>query len=327
MGAPAHLSDKRCRRLQRTRGGHPRPASQARRHEPAIVCGVDGSPHARVAACLAADLAERLARRLVLVHALPWGVPPVAASVPEAAGREVDAARRLREELRAQLIASQVEIEFRNGPPSRCILAIAAERKAALIVLGCRGVGTLRAAVFGSVTDEIVRKAPCPMVIVPPATAGTGTIRLTGSSVLCGVQRFEDLACARVAQELARDLGVRLVLAHVLPRSADVAALTPAGVIRAQLQARGITREQAALVALGRVHEELTRDDVAHLRVRRGNAARQLDELAVTDDAMLVVTGTRRWRGPVRAAVFGSVSRWLSRAGQRPTVICPQGLS
>jgi nucleotide-binding universal stress UspA family protein len=118
-----------------------------------------------------------------------------------------------------------------------------------------------------------------------------------------------------------------LVLAHVLPRSADVAALTPAGVIRAEFHTRGITCEQATLVALGRVHEKLARDDLAHLRVRRGNPGRQLADLAMADDAMLVVTGTRRWRGPVRAAVFGSVSRWLSRAGHRPTVICPQELS
>jgi nucleotide-binding universal stress UspA family protein len=252
------------------------------------------------------------------------GRSPVAASAPDGAGRDVAAVRRLEEELRPQLIASEMEIELRNGSPSRCILATAAERNAALIVLGCRGAGSVRAAIFGSVTDQIVRKARCPMVIVPPAMAKTGTIRLTGTGVVCGVQRFGDLACARVAQELARELDVRFVLAHVLPRSADVAALTPAGVIRAGFEGRGTTREQAALSALGRVHEELARNDVAHLRVRRGSPGRQLAELAVAEDAMLVVTGARRWRGPLRAAVLGSVSRRLARTGQRPAVICPQ---
>lgn len=327
MGALAHRSDERRRRLQRTRGGHPtRRAPQERRHEPAIICGVDGSPHARVAARLAADLAERLARRLVLVYAVPLGVPPTAASLPERVGRDVDAVRQLEEELRPQLIASQVEIELRSGPPSRCILATADERNAAIIVLGCRGAGTIRAAIFGSVTDEIVRKAACPMLIVPPAVAETGTLRLTGTGVLCGVQRFEDLTCARVAQALARELDVRLVLAHVLPRSADVATLTPAGAVRAQLQPCGIAREQAALAALGRVHHDLAPGDLPHLRVRQGDAGRQLAELAVEEDVMLVVTGTRRWRGPLRAALLGSVSRRLSRTGQRPTVICPQRL-
>jgi len=138
-------------------------------------------------------------------------------------------------------------------------------------------------------------------------------------TILCGVQRSDDLACAQVAHELARGLGVRLSLAHVLPRSADAAALTPASVVSATLAARGVTREGTARAAL---RDRLPACGATDLRVRRGDPGAQLAELAVAEDAMLVVTGARRWRGPLRAALLGSTSRQLACAGRRPVVLC-----
>jgi nucleotide-binding universal stress UspA family protein len=303
----------------------PRRPEPGRSHEPAIVCGVDDSVHARAAARLASALAERLGRPLVLVHAAMLAVPAldVAPSFEEHRLRALDAARRLEKELRRDLRAPQFQMEIRSGPASQCIVAAAAEHRAGMIVVGCRGLGALSATAAGAVTDAVVAAAACPVAIVPPAVAETGAASLNGDSILCGVQRAEDVACARVAQELARGLGCRLVLAHVLPHHADVAALTPAGVVPATLAARGEAPEQAAAATLRRVCGRLPASDAMDLRVCRGNAGRELADLAVAEDAMLVVVGARRWRGPLRAALFGSVSRRLTRVGRRAVVVCP----
>ena len=66
-----------ARRMRAATHDQPRRSEPERRHEPTIVCGVDGSVHARAAARLASALAARLRRRLVLVHAVTVAVPPV----------------------------------------------------------------------------------------------------------------------------------------------------------------------------------------------------------------------------------------------------------
>jgi len=314
-----------ARRMRAATHDQPSRAEPERRYEPTIVCGVDGSVYARAAARLAFALAERLSRRLVLVHAVTVAVPAldVAPSFDHHHRRALAAARRLEKELRRDLRAPRLAMEIRRGPPAPCIVAAAAEHEAGLIVVGCRGLGPLSAAAAGAVTDAVLADAPCPVAVVPPMVAETGAAPLDGDCVLCGVQRAEDVACARVARELARELDGRLVLSHALPRSADVAALTPAGVVPATLAARGVTREHAATVALRRVCDELPGVDATDLRVCHGNAGRELADLAVAEDAMLVVVGSRRWRGPLRAALLGSVSRRLTRVGRRPVVVCP----
>lgn len=55
-----------------------------------------------------------------------------------------------------------------EGPPGPAICALAADLDAAAIVIGSRGRGGLRRAVLGSVSDHVVRHAPCPVVVSGP---------------------------------------------------------------------------------------------------------------------------------------------------------------
>jgi nucleotide-binding universal stress UspA family protein len=50
------------------------------------------------------------------------------------------------------------------GKPYRCIVAIASEERADLIVMGVRGRNPADLAVFGSTTNHVVRSAPCPVL-------------------------------------------------------------------------------------------------------------------------------------------------------------------
>lgn len=60
--------------------------------------------------------------------------------------------------------AAHRRIEGAVGP---AICDLASELGAAAIVIGSRGRGGLRRMVLGSVSDYVVRHAPCPVIVVP----------------------------------------------------------------------------------------------------------------------------------------------------------------
>ena len=85
---------------------------------------------------------------------------------------EAPAARhRLREEAElrealdgvGQAVDSEVDVLF-NDPVDGLL---AAARHVDLLVMGSRGRGPLRAAILGSVSHSVARKAPCPVLILP----------------------------------------------------------------------------------------------------------------------------------------------------------------
>jgi nucleotide-binding universal stress UspA family protein len=57
-------------------------------------------------------------------------------------------------------------VHARLGRPDAEIVGLAEELGAGLIVLGSRGLGTLRRALMGSVSDSVVRHAHCPVLVV-----------------------------------------------------------------------------------------------------------------------------------------------------------------
>lgn len=67
----------------------------------------------------------------------------------------------------ASLVTSgEVETLLRRGDAWHEICAVADELAADVIVIGTRGHGGLRRAVLGSVSDHVVRHAPCPVLTV-----------------------------------------------------------------------------------------------------------------------------------------------------------------
>jgi nucleotide-binding universal stress UspA family protein len=58
------------------------------------------------------------------------------------------------------------EMHARVGRPDAEIVGLADELGAGLIVLGSRGLGPLRRALMGSVSDSVVRHTHCPVLIV-----------------------------------------------------------------------------------------------------------------------------------------------------------------
>ncbi|MCB2226015.1 MAG: universal stress protein [Desulfarculaceae bacterium] len=141
-----------------------------------IIAATDFSPGAGEAFAQALALAKRQGARLLLVHVLPPLMPP-SPLMDEVAVTQTTMA--LREGLRAsslqelEALASQAEevtLETRliEGDPARELAALAKGTGAGLLVLGHTGVSGLAEAVFGSVAQKLVRRAPCSVLVARP---------------------------------------------------------------------------------------------------------------------------------------------------------------
>jgi nucleotide-binding universal stress UspA family protein len=124
----------------------------------------------------ARSLAQQVSGRVVLLHVVQ---PPILtsdyglamANFQEAIVlSEKHAAKRLRElgeKLRGENFATEI-IQV-SGPATAEILAHARKLSAAYIVMGSHGHTALYDLLVGSTTHGVLRKAPCPVVIVPPS--------------------------------------------------------------------------------------------------------------------------------------------------------------
>jgi nucleotide-binding universal stress UspA family protein len=147
-----------------------------RRASDRIVCGVDGSEQSRHAASAALRLANRLGARLTLVHvtpirtvtpvdSFPLGVDPSA--YPRSTELAFSEAEAAFDALPSDVTSASTEREVRLGQPAVVLAEVAADCDAVMIVVGSRGRGAWRSAVLGSVSAEVARLAPCPVMIVP----------------------------------------------------------------------------------------------------------------------------------------------------------------
>jgi nucleotide-binding universal stress UspA family protein len=148
-----------------------------------ILCGVDGSDDARVALRAAAQLSGQLGVQLVAAHV----VPPVS-SAPAlglapgsrlgASPIEVEAGRRLLEQVLDEEGLADAERRVVYGVPADCLADLADDEDAELIVVGSRGRGSLRAALLGSVSRELIGVARRPVLVVPRAAELDGGARV-----------------------------------------------------------------------------------------------------------------------------------------------------
>jgi len=53
-----------------------------------------------------------------------------------------------------------------EGEPDRRIVSYAKEKDVDLIVIGARGLGRIEGMLIGSVTDAVLKSAPCPVLVI-----------------------------------------------------------------------------------------------------------------------------------------------------------------
>jgi nucleotide-binding universal stress UspA family protein len=138
-----------------------------------ILLATDGSEGAELAASRAVDLARRTDSELHLVHV---GIAPAfLMSDPGTVGYDrmlleeiEDEARELLRKLSWRVKVAGGDVagsHLRMGEVDLEIVGLAEKLEADLIVMGCRGRRGIRRAVGGSVSDAVIRHAPCPVLV------------------------------------------------------------------------------------------------------------------------------------------------------------------
>ena len=135
-----------------------------------IVVGFDGSKHAEAALEFAAEEASLRGARLLIVFAweMPLAFGPNAVypsellkGLPSEAEITVQWAVARARELQPQVACEGKAIE---GHPAAVLLKEA--EHAHMIVVGSRGRGGFTSLLLGSVSQQVVHHAPCPVVVV-----------------------------------------------------------------------------------------------------------------------------------------------------------------
>lgn len=142
-----------------------------------ILHPTDFSQNARTAQAYACQLAEQNAAELHLLHVLPdpgymLAQPEIGIGVPYAYWEDLRPAieRKLAEVLEPERKTKlKVVTALRKGSPFSEIIRYAQEQSVDLIVMGTHGRTGLSHLIIGSVAENVVRKAKCPVLTVHPA--------------------------------------------------------------------------------------------------------------------------------------------------------------
>jgi nucleotide-binding universal stress UspA family protein len=139
-----------------------------------ILLATDGSEAAVQATLRAVDIANETNSELHMVHV--GVVPTFLVSYPGTLGYDhklyehiEEGSRELLRKLSRRVKAAGGTVSgahLRMGVVDLEIVALANELDVGLIVMGCRGHQGIRRAIEGSISDSVVRHAPCPVLVV-----------------------------------------------------------------------------------------------------------------------------------------------------------------
>ncbi|TAM78717.1 MAG: universal stress protein [Acidobacteria bacterium] len=284
-----------------------------------ILCPIDFSEYSHKAFEYAHSLAQHYGAKLLLQHV----VQPLASTYPYYAFPDVlnEVALNLEssaDQKLSELVSDQqrdgLEIQrfVHKGTVPDCILAFAGSQGADLIVMGTHGRQGFDHFTMGSVTEKVLRKAHCPVLVVrKPAHdfvhPGDVTEPVQLKKLLFSTDFSEYSSRALTyALSLAMEYNAELTLLHVLE---DVPATD------------GL---QESVAEVTKRLEELAPSEAAdwcsvRTAVRIGSPYQQVLQVAIETEADLVVMGVRG-RNAVDLALFGSTTHRVIQLGACPVL-------
>jgi nucleotide-binding universal stress UspA family protein len=297
-----------------------------------ILLATDGSPEAASAARMAITFSRSLGGEHHIIYV---GVAPSAYAAAESEILDYEFWKELREF--AQNEASQsAEEEVRKiegaggkvemvhvavGHPDSEILRIAEEIGADLVVVGSRGLGPLRRALMGSVSESVVRHAHCSVLVVRGQGRDGGYLP---GRVLLALDRSKGAGEAeRSAAEVSAATGSVLDIVRVLEAERYRPYLGPeyregweADLERSKRQVGAFLDERARSL-----RAEGVEVGDAHLAI--GDPDKEIVRFAEDEHANLIVLGSRGL-GRLRRALLGSVSDSVVRHAHCPVLVVRQ---
>jgi nucleotide-binding universal stress UspA family protein len=291
-----------------------------------VLCPVDFSEFSARALARACDAAAWFDARVTVVHVCPNVIPggPEAPYFPVSA----ETMRAVREQSREEL-AQFVEPFLRRGVPLatevwegeawRAILDAAAALPADLVVMGTHGRTGFEHLLLGSVTEKVLRRAGCPVLVV----GAEGPISAPGlfRRILCAVDLSDhSRQTIDTALAFAQEGDAAVTLLHVV-NAASPSAVSALFRPLPAMDARRRELEEASLATLRAATPDDAREfcDVKELAVT-GTPWREI--LAVADErkADLVVMGAHG-HGPVGERLFGSTTSQVVRRSACPVLV------
>ncbi|MGC9346470.1 MAG: universal stress protein [Candidatus Bathyarchaeales archaeon] len=149
-----------------------------------VLVPLDGSEHSYRALEIAIQIAKRFDGKITLIHVYSVTVRPVFMPEPTTLtpprvpvvtpiefSKVVEASRNAGANILADGEKSvkaegvQVETLLKEGHTVQEILRTAREGKFDLIVIGARGISKIKEILLGSVSDGVIRNAPCPVLV------------------------------------------------------------------------------------------------------------------------------------------------------------------
>jgi nucleotide-binding universal stress UspA family protein len=297
-----------------------------------ILCPIDFSDHSCRALGHAAAIARWYEARLTVLYVYThWptvamipvlGTEPLPPVELAAADRErlVHHVTRLADQHARQ--TPRVEIEVRDAADAgREILAHAAATPADLIVMGTHGRSGVEHLLLGSITERVVRKAACPVMVVPHgAQSSPGREGVPFKNIMCPFDFSESaLSALTYAMSLAEESDARLTLLHAveIPTAfyeVPLAVYTDLSGLRA-----------AAQSACERRLRDLVPDEVrtycsVETLAADGKAAKEIVRVAAERKVDLLAMGAHG-HGAVNEMLFGSNTHAVMRAATCPVLV------
>jgi nucleotide-binding universal stress UspA family protein len=288
-------------------------------HIESILCPVDFSEFSVNAYEYAQSLAWHYKANLFLQHVLyslkPFEFWNVSSDAYEeiCRKRRADVEQRLQEfvkrhtrtQIRPQCIAQ-------DGSVTDLILSLAEAQAVSLIVMGTHGLRGIDRLMLGSVTERVLRRARCPVLVVRrPAHHVASSVHDAEpvhlrKMLLCA--DFSDHAqrASKYALSMAKEYGAELTLLHVLediPRSTDFQSAT-----------EKLVKQLEDFIA-PKAREEC----IVKMMVRIGKPYQQIIQLALEAQSDLVIMGVRG-RGALDTALFGSTTYRVIQLGPCPVL-------
>ena len=249
----------------------------------------------------------------------PASYPPWAVLDPAVRGRLQSALETLASP--ASALGVPVRIEVHEGRVVPEILERARAWPADVVVMGTHGRGGFERWVLGSVTEKVLRKAPCPVLTVPPPASGIHPeSSILFRRIVCPVDfSGASLAALGYALKLAEESRAEITVLHVLEWLVeDEPSAKIAGFDVPEFR-RYLEKD-----ARDRLKKVVPEDAHNWCRPREevvgGRPWREVLRVAEEARADLVVMGVRG-RNAVDLALFGSTTQHVVRGARCPVLV------
>ncbi len=258
-----------------------------------ILFATDFSPAAEAALPYAIGLAKQYGGKVHGLHVRFPATYPIVG--PEAMPQVLEAAEEQAKfeakQMHEMLASVPHEVTVIEGELWPAVSEIVKEQKTDLIVMGTHGRTGMSRALLGSATEEIFRKASCPVLTVGPRVSTNTERRLAMKQILFATDfSSESLAALPFAVSLAQEHQSNLTLLNVSGKP-ETGELVHAG----QYAESTLRRLQALIPAEGDLWCE------PKCRVEQGAEAQKIMEVATALGADLIVLGVRRPQAGVGA--------------------------